>query len=868
MKKSIYILLLFISTALFATHNRAGEITYRYLGGFKYEITITTYTKIGGGVVADRDDLEIMWGDGSSAILPRISFVDYGVEESQRYRHNIYRGTHTFPGIGVYELVMQDPNRNSGIQNIPESVNIVFAIKTQLKISAILGNNNTPILLNKPLDKGAVGQVFIHNPGAYDPDGDSLAYKLTTCLGYNGVPINNYSLPQASHSISINEYTGDFIWDSPMKIGEYNVAILIEEWRNGVFIGQTLRDMQIDIKETQNIPPKIEDLKDTCIVAGENLQFDVIANDDNDYSINLTAAGVNKEEISEIGNPSFGNAQVSPGHITKTFRWTPSCDNVKNQPYTIVFKAEDNNNDVSLVDIKSIKVKVIAPAPSIDTLMPTNNSVKIKWHASICNDVKGYYIYRKNEYFGYTPSYCETGVPEYTGYIRIAKINSKYADTYIDNNNGLGLVQGYNYCYMIVAYYDDGAESYASEEKCTELVQGIPIITNVSVEQTAIDTGKIYLAWSAPKDFDTINAPGPYKYLIYRSADMWGENFILIDSLQGINDTIYIDENLNTKENIYTYKVEFYNDEPNNRFLIGAPHMASSVFIKLFGEDNKIKIKFDKNVPWHNNKYTIYRKVNNIFDSLTTITTDTFVDINLANEIERCYYVKAIGRYPKADVINPIINFSQISCTEPIDTFPPCKPHYNVTSVCDSMYNYIKWNNPNNLCTDDVIKYNIYYSQTTNGKMVLIHTINNANDTTYKHYPSVSIAGCYYVTAIDSFNNESNFGTRVCIDNCEYYKLPNIFTPNGDGKNDLFRPASYKFVDKVDMKIYNRWGNLIFQTDDPDILWDGTVNGKNVPGGVYYYVCDVYEYRLSGILPRNISGFVHVERGKETQNNE
>lgn len=863
MKKIINILLILFSTTLFATHNRAGEITYRHIGGFTYEVTITTYTKIGGGVVADRDDLEISWGDGTTQMINRVSQTDYGT-----YRHNIYKDVHTYPGPGVYELVMQDPNRNSNIQNIPESVNIVFAIKTQLKISATLGNNSTPVLLNKPLDKGAVGQVFIHNPGAYDPDGDSLSYKLTTCLGYDGQPIQGYSLPQATNSISIDAYTGDFVWDSPTQAGEYNIAILIEEWRNGVKIGQVLRDMQIDIKETNNLPPTIQELHDTCIEAGNSLTFDVIATDVNDYSLSLTASGIDKEEIKEIGNPSFGDADISAGYIKKTFKWTPSCDYIKKQPYTIVFKTEDNNNEVSLVDIKSVKVTVVAPAPTIDTLIPTNNSIQIRWHASNCNEVKGYFIYRKNQYYGYSPSYCETGVPSYTGYQRIVIIDSPYADSYLDNNNTLGLIQGYEYCYMVVAYYDDYAESYASNEMCSELIKGIPVITNVSVEETAIDTGKIYLAWSAPKDFDTILAPGPYKYLIYRSPDMWGQNFTLIDSLSSINDTIYYDTGLNTQENIYTYKVEFYNDSPNNRFLIGAPHIASSVFINLYGSDNKIKIEFNKNVPWKNTDYTIYKQHESIFDSIATVQTDTFIDVGLANGTENCYYVMSKGSYPDDGYVNPILNKSQINCGEAIDSIAPCSPKITLTSECDSMYNQLVWNNPNNYCADDVVGYNIYYSQTLDGKMVLIHSNNNANDTTYKHKPTVSIAGCYYVTAVDSFNNESNFSGKTCIDNCNYYKLPNIFTPNGDGKNDLFMPAPYKFVDHVDMKILNRWGNVIFRTKNPDILWDGTIDGKKVPDGVYFYLCDVYEYRLAGIIPRNLSGFVHIERGKESKNNE
>ena len=127
-------------------------------------------------------------------------------------------------------------------------------------------------------------------------------------------------------------------------------------------------------------------------------------------------------------------------------------------------------------------------------------------------------------------------------------------------------------------------------------------------------------------------------------------------------------------------------------------------------------------------------------------------------------------------------------------------------------------------------------------------------------FPVTTMAGCYAVTAVDSFGNESKFSKKVCIDVCKDYVLPNIFTPNGDGVNDKFRPGPFRFVEKVDIKIFNRWGMLVFHTTDPEINWDGKIMGTNqlVSEGVYYYSCDVYEHRLTGIEPRNIVGFVTV----------
>ncbi|MFW5805768.1 MAG: hypothetical protein ACOCVX_04485, partial [Bacteroidales bacterium] len=53
---------------------------------------------------------------------------------------------------------------------------------------------------------------------------------------------------------------------------------------------------------------------------------------------------------------------------------------------------------------------------------------------------------------------------------------------------------------------------------------------------------------------------------------------------------------------------------------------------------------------------------------------------------------------------------------------------------------------------------------------------------------------------------------------------------------------------------------LLFQTTDPDIMWDGRIqkNNKLVSDGVYFYTCEVYEYRLTGIEARHLNGTIHV----------
>jgi gliding motility-associated-like protein len=63
--------------------------------------------------------------------------------------------------------------------------------------------------------------------------------------------------------------------------------------------------------------------------------------------------------------------------------------------------------------------------------------------------------------------------------------------------------------------------------------------------------------------------------------------------------------------------------------------------------------------------------------------------------------------------------------------------------------------------------------------------------------------------------------------------IPNAFTPNGDGKNDNFKPEGTT-ISAIDMKVFNQWGELIYQTNQLT-GWNGTYNGEIQPTGVYTY---------------------------------
>jgi gliding motility-associated-like protein len=94
----------------------------------------------------------------------------------------------------------------------------------------------------------------------------------------------------------------------------------------------------------------------------------------------------------------------------------------------------------------------------------------------------------------------------------------------------------------------------------------------------------------------------------------------------------------------------------------------------------------------------------------------------------------------------------------------------------------------------------------------------------------------YVVVAVDSNGCSAGSDTaKVTISTtCIYLEIPTAFSPNDDGKNDSFHALS-QGVTEFTMSIYNRWGELVFSTNDVNQAWDGTFNGKDQPIGVYIF---------------------------------
>ncbi|MBB6459372.1 T9SS type B sorting domain-containing protein [Flammeovirga kamogawensis] len=711
-----------------ATHIRAGDLTLRRTNdvSLEYEATVILYRDV-TGVQAGEGLVDFGDGTESVSVSPRsLGFTEDGETEIIQYTTR-----HTFPSSGKFKVSYFERNRNPGVRNMEISSETPFFIQSEFMINPVLGLNSSPFLLIPPVIKGAVGQRFIHNAGAYDVDGDSLSYRLTVCLQGKDTPVQNYRFPDDPNEewskfteqcaqpalFYIDEITGDLIWDTPFLPGEYNVAFFVEEWRDGIKIGAVNRDMQVIITDPLNLRPIIEPQNDTCVVVGSDLFKTILAYDQDQapcynpdstidwgpHPIELEIAQKSDEvKIVPYSDMNF-NVTITGSNqqnATGQFSWSPKCTDVRQQPYKITFEAKDKPQagNTQLGTLENWNVTVIGAAPENLQATPSTSAelakndtkVSLSWDAYNCSGADEIYIYRKIGSLDFNPV-CETGLPSWTGYQYVGKVDATET-TFTDRT----VSQGANYCYRIYATFSPpgGGESIASLEACA-FIPDSQYIVNVDVDQTGTDDGRINLKWTVPLDVANINT---VTYNIYRAEGDElledGDYVKLNGSPQSNQDTSYVDNLLNTEETQYQYRIELL----ENNLPTDTTYIATNIRLKADAGLDFVDLTWNGNVPWNLTPdsviigpdtigvyHYIYRKIEgdepsySLYDSVFVNQnglryTDRGNSIPLDDKKLYSYYVSTYGSFEVPFLPEPLVNRTQEITVELLDTIPPCPP--------------------------------------------------------------------------------------------------------------------------------------------------------------------------------------------------
>ena len=118
-------------------------------------------------------------------------------------------------------------------------------------------------------------------------------------------------------------------------------------------------------------------------------------------------------------------------------------------------------------------------------------------------------------------------------------------------------------------------------------------------------------------------------------------------------------------------------------------------------------------------------------------------------------------------------------------------------------------------------------------------------------FASLSVCAQTDSTATDSITSTGDESKLV---------MPNTFTPNGDGHNDIFKAKEYRNLSEFHAYIFNRWGQKLYEWADPAEGWDGTYHGSEVKTGVYFVLVKA---RGTDDVIYNIRKDVNLLRGDE-----
>ena len=113
-------------------------------------------------------------------------------------------------------------------------------------------------------------------------------------------------------------------------------------------------------------------------------------------------------------------------------------------------------------------------------------------------------------------------------------------------------------------------------------------------------------------------------------------------------------------------------------------------------------------------------------------------------------------------------------------------------------------------------------------------SLNNPNISDPVATPTDSVE-TYTVVGMTEYGCRDTATVTVYVDQNTQTIVPSGFTPNGDGKNDIFRLYNMTYQKLIDFKVFNRWGKMVFQTADASKGWDGNYNGEPQDVGTYFY---------------------------------
>lgn len=344
-----------LTTNTMASHLMGGELTAQHISGNDYYVELTLYRDASGNTAQISSTWKIYAYDNISNTLIDSVVTTYTTPSGlplMFYPYNVeayfFKDTISLPGPGEYRFETKSCCRNGAIQNLASPLTLPMQLETILTVPAS-GVNSTPTFLVPASVWLNINTPWTYNPLPFDIDGDSLYWSLDTPLTDHGV-YATYTTPPSNASLpfNIDHQTGVISWNAN-TLGNFQASILVDEFRNGVKIGQIRRDMQfIVVNNFNNQSARITNWSSFPTDINNNHHVTIPPN----QPYNFKFLFEDPEQIDPVWVNGYGelfNLTNNPATLTYIgngsidFDWTPTPSDVRDEPYINVLRLSDRN---------------------------------------------------------------------------------------------------------------------------------------------------------------------------------------------------------------------------------------------------------------------------------------------------------------------------------------------------------------------------------------------------------------------------------------------------------------------------------------------------------------------------------------------
>jgi hypothetical protein len=457
-KLVLLFLALFHSCSLFATHIVGGEITYKHVAGFTYKVYVKLYTPCTAGVAGLTSTLQLKVTSLSQAydstFVANTISIDTISNLCPLSPTNCHDINSIYPGYKsrLYEAEVILPTnatdwrfshelccRTFGIANIDNSGSQSFYIYANLNNTNPAGgfNNSVQNLFSFPMVM-MTNQTTTYSQSCVDPDGDSLNFQFASPVG--SAMMTNLWAPGftaltpfgASNPCTLNNQTGVFTV-TPSTQGDYVFTLKIDEYRSGVLVGTTFKDINLKFFSGTNSLPTLSGIN-----GGNSFvtSIDVCPGQlPLTFTINSSDLDIMDSLEVTMSSSNIPGATISSNNAAQpvtTFSWLPSSANIQAQPYILTLNVRDNKCPYNgmqsfayLIYVNQCATDSVWPGDANSDYIVDNYDVL---NIGIGNNTSG--STRVGASTSWTPQYCSNWTNVFA-----SNINYKHADC-----NGDGII--------------------------------------------------------------------------------------------------------------------------------------------------------------------------------------------------------------------------------------------------------------------------------------------------------------------------------------------------------------------------------------------------------------------------------------------